>query len=159
LFSAVKESGIYVSSLDGKENRRILADVSSVVLGAGRLLFVRENMLVAQPFDTASRQITGDVVPVAESVSFIRTAHLAPVTVSETGVLLYESGGRAGGNQMLWYDRDGKLLEAIGGPGPVFEPAIAPDEKSVAFRRTRTFDSAAQKADLWLRDLTRGTAT
>jgi DNA-binding winged helix-turn-helix (wHTH) protein len=38
-------NGVYLSSLDGKENRRVLADASSVVFAAGRLLFVRQGNL------------------------------------------------------------------------------------------------------------------
>src|SRR5262249_43682570 len=75
----------------------------------------------------------------------------APFTVSETGVLLYETAEVRGNNQMLWYDRGGKLLEAIGTPGPIWDPSIAPDEKSLVFRR-----SSGERADLWLRDLARG---
>jgi hypothetical protein len=148
----VEQHGIYLSELDGKENRRILEDQSSVAFAAGRLLFIRENTLMAQPFDAASGQIAGDVFPVAENVTFTTVAGYAPVTVSETGVLLYESGGPGRtNNQMLWYDRGGKLLETIGAAGPVGEPAIAPDEKSIMFRRM-----AGATADLWLRDLARG---
>src|SRR5262249_59689257 len=83
--------GVNLSSLDGKEDRRILADRSSVVFAAGHLLFVRENTLMAQPFDVASEQIVGDVFPIAENVSFTTAVIYAPVTVSETAVLLYES--------------------------------------------------------------------
>jgi Tol biopolymer transport system component len=146
-----EKNGVYLTSLDGKENRRILPDASSVAFAAGRLLFIRENTLMAQPFDAASRQIVGEAFPIVESVSFTTVANYAPVTVSETGVLMYESGGVAGGNnQMLWYDRGGKLLEAVGAPGPVMEPAISPDEKSIVFRRR-----SGLGADLWLRDLAR----
>jgi Tol biopolymer transport system component len=49
------------------------------------------------------------------------------------------------------YDRAGKLLGAVGAPGPVLDPAISPDERSVVFRR-----SSGPGSDLWLRDLTRG---
>jgi serine/threonine protein kinase len=149
----VERRGVYLSSLDGKEDRRILADRSSVVFAAGHLLFVRENTLMAQPFDVASRQIAGDVFPIAENVSFTTAVIYAPVTVSETGVLLYESSRVGRNNQMLWYDRGGKTLETIGTAGPVWEPAIAPDEKSIVFRRTSL---ASERADLWLRDLARG---
>jgi Tol biopolymer transport system component/predicted Ser/Thr protein kinase len=154
--SGGEQGGVYLSSLDGKENRRILTDQSSVVFAAGRLLFIRDNTLMAQPFDAAHEQLGEAPFPVAESVSFTTLAHYAPVSVSETGVLLYESSGVAGANQMLWSDRGGKLLEVIGLPGPVFEPAIAPDEKSLVFRRSRAFESEVRRADLWLRDLTRG---
>jgi serine/threonine protein kinase len=147
-----EQNGVYLSSLDGKENRRVLSEVSSVVYGGGRLLFVRDDTLLAQRFDATSGQTVGEVLPVAESVS-IRLGYYHPVTVSETGVLLYESGGVVGNSQMVWYDRRGKLLGAIGAPGPIGEPAISPDEKSVAFRRSRNLEVGA---DLWLLDLARG---
>jgi Tol biopolymer transport system component len=143
-------NGVYMSSLDDKENRRVLADVSGVVFAAGHLLFIRDNTLVAHSFDSASGQTKGEVFPVAEGVA-LKNISYAPVTVSENGVLLFESGRVLGNSQMAWYDRRGKLLEAVGAPGPVGEPAISPDEKSVVFRRNQ-----AVGADLWLRDLARG---
>jgi serine/threonine protein kinase len=149
LGDSVEGNGVYLSSLDGKENRRVLADVSSVVLGAGRLLLIRDNTLVAQPFDAASGQAVGEVFPVAEGVSTARVLSYAPVTVSGTGMLLYESAVAAA-NQMAWYDRGGKLLGNVAAPGPVFDPAISPDEKAIAFRRL-----SASGSDLWLWDLSR----
>jgi len=158
---AAEQMGIYVASLDGKENRRVLPDASSAVFappqGAGRtghILFVRENTLMAAPFDAASAQLSGDVFPVAEGVSLTTDVYYVRVTVSENGVLLYEAGGAIGENQIGWYDRAGKSLGPVGAPGAVLTPAISPDEKSVAFRRVK-----GAGADLWVRDLSRGTET
>jgi hypothetical protein len=148
-----KENGIYLGSLDGKENRRLLADESNAVFAAGRLLFIRENTLMAQPFDATSRNLTGEAFPVAEDVSN-RISFYAPVTASETGVLLYQSGGDVTHPHLAWYDRGGKLLGAVGEVGFVFEPAISPDQKSVVFRREATIRTG--ESDLWLRDLVRG---
>jgi hypothetical protein len=149
---SVDESGVYLGSLDGKESRRALGDPSSVVFAAGRLLFIRGDTLMAQPFDGARGQTVGEVLSVAESVSFtIPSSSFAPVSVSETGVLVYQSGGWAGNNQMVWYDRGGKFLGAIGEPGPVGEPALSPNQRLLVFRRSRGSGS-----DLWLRDLNRG---
>jgi Tol biopolymer transport system component len=152
---SAEQGGIYLSSLDGSENRRVLADESSVIFAGGRLLFIRDNNLMAQPFDVASGQISGEAFPIAEGVFFIANGSYAPVSASETGLLLYESGGtRAGGNtQMAWYDRGGKLTGAIDAPGGVFEPAISPNEKSVVLRR---ISARPTGQDLWLWDLTRG---
>jgi eukaryotic-like serine/threonine-protein kinase len=158
--SSPEKNGVYVSSLDGKENRRVLADVSSAVFAPptvgthiGHLLFIRESTLMARPFDARSAQTAGDVFPVAEAVSLTTNGTYAPVAASENGVLLFLTGGSVGAfNQLVWFDRTGKLLGPIGAPGAVFEPAISPDEKSVAFRR-----QAASGANLWVRDLNRGT--
>jgi Tol biopolymer transport system component len=149
---SVEQNGIYLGSLDGKENRRVLRDVSSVSFAANTLLFVRENALMALPFDPARGQPSGEAMPLAEGVS-TNSSFYAPVTASETGLLLYEGrDAAAGGNfQLAWYDRGGKLLGLVGAPGYTTAPAISPDEKSVAFRRTY-----GSQAALWIRDLTRG---
>ena len=77
-----EKNGVYLGSLDGKESRRVLADVSGAA--SSQLLFLRENNLMAQPFDAGSAQVSGDVFPVAEGVSRARN-NSAPVTVSENG--------------------------------------------------------------------------
>src|SRR5262249_27157405 len=43
--------GIYVGSLDGREARLLVAGESSAIATSQYLLFVRERILVAQPFD------------------------------------------------------------------------------------------------------------
>jgi eukaryotic-like serine/threonine-protein kinase len=155
-----EKSGIYVGSLDGKENRRITADSSTALfappLGGekpGHILFVRENTLMAQPFDTAGVQIRGDVFPVAEGVSLAANGTYLPATVSDSGILLY-AGGASGLDRIGWYDRAGKFLGPVSTPGAVLNPAISPDGNSVVFTRRNGVGG-----DLWLRDLTRGTET
>jgi Tol biopolymer transport system component len=161
-----EKSGIYVGSLDGTENRRILPDRSSAIFAPpphgsrmGHILFVRGNSLMAQPWNAGSAQPAGEVFPVADAVSLTRNnVTYAPVSVSDNGVLLYWSGGVGGSsNQIGWYDRSGKLLGPVIAPGLVWDPAISPDEKSVVFQRST---SSGLLSDLWIRDLTRGgTAT
>src|SRR5215469_11603711 len=63
------QNGIYLSSLDGTENQRIMPDLSSVVIAAGRMLFVRESTLMVQPFESVSGQAAGEGLPVAEGIS------------------------------------------------------------------------------------------
>ncbi len=141
--STPERNGIYAGSLDGTEDRRILADVSSNVVFApglhgsrlSHVLFVREDTLVAQPFDAGSAQLAGDVFPVADGVAITIGVSYAPAAVSDSGVLLYSPGSAAGGAQIDWYDRTGKLLGPVVLPGVVAYPAVSPDEKSVAFMR------------------------
>jgi eukaryotic-like serine/threonine-protein kinase len=156
------DNGVYVSSLDGSENRRVLPDVSAPEFapathgeGAGHILFVRENTLMAAPFDPVRAQIAGDVFPVADGVSLTTPSTWLPVTVSAGGVLIYEpTMAGSGANQFGWYDRTGKFLALVGAPGKVSNPAISLDGKLVAFQRENTTGS-----DLWVLDLNRGTET
>jgi len=157
-----EDNGVYVSSLDGKENRRVLPDVSGVEFAPpapgfrnGHILFVRENTLMAAPFDGASAQIAGDVFPVADGVYLVSPNSYMPVTVSDNGVLIYKAGGAGGEqNQFGWSDRAGKSLALVGAPGSVSSPAISPDEKLLVFQR-----ATSTGGDLWIRDLDRGTET
>jgi hypothetical protein len=43
--------GIYIASLDGKESHRVMKGFANAAYAAGRLLFMRDSMLMAQPFD------------------------------------------------------------------------------------------------------------
>jgi serine/threonine-protein kinase len=116
------------------------------------LLFVRENNLVAQPLDTASGPPMGGLIPVAAGVAKTSNLDYAPVTASDTGLLLYQTGGNYRGNQFLWVDRTGKTLEAVGSPGRMNNPALSHDEKRLLFTSTM-----AGPIDTWVRDLARGT--
>ncbi len=160
--STPEKNGVYVSSLDGTENRRVLAEDSSVAFALsaaggrlGHLIFIRENTLMAQPFDSETAQLSGDVFPVGEGVAFTNTNNFAPVTASTNGVLLYWTGGGGGGggtSQIVWYDRAGKLLESVVQLARVAVPAISPDEKTIAFSRG---ESGSGNRDIILRDLGR----
>ena len=145
-----QQSGIYLGSLDGKENRRLLPDISGITLAAGRILFIRDNTLVAQPIDLATGEPKGGVTPVAAGVSKTSNVDYAPVTASRTGLLVYQTGGTAQ-NQFTWVDRTGMVLGTVGAPGLVDNPLLSRDEKWLAFTRPES-----QSVDVWLRDLVRG---
>ncbi len=93
-----EQSGIYLGSLennlgnlDSNQSRRILPDISGVALASGMLLYVRDNTLVAQPLDTVTGQPKGGPIPVAAGVSKTSNVDYAPVTASETGLLVYRT--------------------------------------------------------------------
>ena len=147
-----ERSGVFLGSLDSHESHRILSDRTGAVLAAGMLLFVRDNNLFAQAVDTASGQPTGGAIPVAGGVAKTSNIDYAPVTASDTGLLLYQTGGDSRGSQFLWADRTGRTLETLGQPGLVNNPELSLDERRLLFTRP-TIGSI----DVWMRDLARGT--
>ena len=149
-----EQRGIYLASLDGKENRRVFAETSSFALSSfalvpNWLLFVRTNTLIAMPFDSFAGHITGDAIPVAGGVAFDLATQNARISVSP-GILVYESG-RATPNktQFDWYDRAGALLGPATQPAPLYDPAISPDGKLIVSRRV----VSPSLADLWIWDV------
>ena len=115
----------------------------------GHLLFMRDTTLMAQPLEAKSLESAGDAFPVAEQVVLGR--NYAAFTASANGVLVFLARGNSV-NQIGWFDRSGTSLGPVGAPGPVYEPSVSPDEKSVLFWRRSDAGS-----DLWVRDLNRGT--
>jgi eukaryotic-like serine/threonine-protein kinase len=86
----------YVTSLDSSERTLIATlDSGNVVYAQGHLLFMQNNTLMAQPFDTKTLTVTGSPRPVAPGV-LLSTGSL-PVfgvfSVSQSGRLVYLSEG------------------------------------------------------------------
>ncbi|HEV8367882.1 MAG TPA: protein kinase [Pyrinomonadaceae bacterium] len=151
-----QSQGIYVRSLDAKENRRLLDTPNSVVAYAapGFLLFRRESTLMAQAFDADKLQLSGESFPVAEQVGYDVASFQTFFSVSETGILVY-SGGSYGNSQLIWVDRAGKEIGSLGGPGNFIRPWLSPDGKRVAVDGV---DPQGNR-DIWLLDLATGQPT
>jgi serine/threonine protein kinase len=148
----LENSAIYVGSLDQPQAKRIIdANTNVAYASPGYLLFQRERTLMAQAFDAASLELTGAPFRVAEQVGRGRFNN-AYFSVSDTGVLVYQSGGTAK-THLVWVDRSGTQLGSPGPPGEYSFPALSPDEKRVAIARS---DAQAGNGDIWLLDLAQG---
>lgn len=149
----VENTGVYVGSLDSKDTRQLLPNVLSAMYAPpGLLLFLRNETLMAQPFDANTLTLYGEQVPVAEQVAFNSGLGRGSFSVSDTGVLAFRTGGGQI-DQPLWFDRTGKQTSALAEPGVYFNIALSPvDEKQVALDRT---DPQTGTNDIWLFDLAR----
>jgi Tol biopolymer transport system component len=155
-----ESGGIYLGALDSEDATRLLGDLSSAAYaaaasGAGYLLFWRGGSLMAQPFDPGKLRLSGAPFPVAEQVRYNASTYRASFSVSENGVLVYDSAGAAQVDQLVWFDRAGKRLGTVGEPGRYIRPSLSPDEKQVAIER----EDPPAGLDLWLVELARGVST
>src|SRR5260370_39413338 len=113
---------------------------------------------MAQPFDAAKTQTTGDPFPVAEQVDYLDVTIQGQFSSSRNGVLAYTSGALVGQipEQLTWFDRSGKALGNLGAAGGPESAAISPDGNNVAVSR---LDRQTVVRNLWLHELTRGSAS
>lgn len=148
------ETTIYVSSIDGGQRMPLLnVDSNAAYTSPGYLLFARNTTLMAQPFDAAKLQLSGESFPVVEEVSYNLAEGYSNFSISENGTLVFKNGGRSN-RQLAWFDRTGKQLNVVGPPGEFNDVVLSPDEKTAALQR----DDGANN-DLWLMDLSRGVAS
>ena len=153
-------SGIYIGTLDAKPEAQSLerlmpyeigvAYAAATDSGPGRLLFLREGTLIAQPFDDRRLALVGEPVPVAERVGSFRDG--AYFSVSNNDVLVYRAADTD--SQLTWFDRQGGVSGRVSEPGGFRDVALSLDGTRAVAARTNPLDTT--KADLWLFDLKRG---
>ena len=146
--------GIYLGTLDSPRIQRLTAaDIAGVYLPPDWLLFLRQDTLIAQRFNTTRGELTGDPITVADGVGFETVASSGAFSVSRDGVVAYRAGG-AGPRQLTWFDRTGKPLGTFGPPDDkeLTAPSLSPDGRRVAAHRT-----VQNNTDIWIYDAARMT--
>jgi serine/threonine protein kinase len=149
---------IYVASLDSSERKLVLNSGSTnTVYSQGYLLFMRETTLMAQPFDVRRFGLAGDAFPIAEQIQLSGGASFYGVfSVSENGVLAYQTGTAIPGSQLVWFDRSGKQIGALGDSAAYGDLELSPDRKRAS---VSVPDQAGKGRDIWLSEMTRGVRT
>jgi len=147
-----EEDELVAGSLDGKTEKRIIAAKGNVEFSNGNLLYLRENTIMAQPFDEKKLEITGDPVPLAEPVEYDLNYNRAVFSSSRNGLLVYQQSNTQNGWKLEWYDRSGKPLGTIGDPAQYGYGFISPDGKKIAYD---IYDPQSRNRDVWIYDLTR----
>jgi serine/threonine protein kinase len=143
---------IYLSSLDGKEPTPLLSVNSNAIYAApGFLLFWRDGALRAQRFNTDGLQVIGESFPVAPDVRFNAHSRSGLFSVSQNGILAYQSGGQTGLSQLVWFDRAGNQLDPVGSPGNYFSPRLSNNGRQVAVDES----DLQNNGDIWLYELSR----
>jgi dipeptidyl aminopeptidase/acylaminoacyl peptidase len=147
---------IKVASLDGGPDEVLVHTPANALYASGHLLYIRESSLMAQPFDPSSRKLTGEAFPVADQVQFDATFSNAVFSVSDNGVLVYQTGGLEMGSRLTWFDRSGKELGVLGDRASYWDLDLSPAGDKVAVAIT---DAKVGPPDLWIYDVTRGLRT
>jgi eukaryotic-like serine/threonine-protein kinase len=154
--SQVKTDGIYLGSLDGKTSSFVVqADSDALYTPPGYLLYLRDQSLMAQPFDAGRLALAGEAFPVAEQVANPQNFRRGCFTVAEDGTLAYQTGD-IGLVQAVWVDANGRQVGTVGEPRGLEGIRLSPDGTRLA---EHTAEANSKNADVWIVDLARGVRT
>ena len=152
-----RTSGIYFSSLTGKEKRRLLLTHSNLGYANGNLFYVdAKRSLHATPVDISKGTTTGETQVIADQVGFQPSVYWGAFSVAENGTVVYNANVGATSSVLTWYDRAGKELGHVGDVGVLANPNLSPDNSQVT---VDIADAKANNVNVWLSDFKRGTSS
>ena len=146
-------------SIQREASTLLLQDGSHAKYAEGYLIYLRGSTLMARPFDANRRELHGEAEPLAEQLQTTSgsvTGAAGAFTVSETGVLAYQTGSGVVRSQLVWFDRGGKQTSLLGDQADYADVELSPDDQRVA---VSVLDPAQGTRDLWLYDVKRGLRT
>ncbi|MBW3563817.1 MAG: protein kinase [Acidobacteria bacterium] len=153
----VQPHRLMAASIDSPEIRYI-GDVPSRVqyVAPGYLLFVRNGILLAAPFDEEDLSFTGDPIVVSEHVYYFLPTGAASFSVSNNGILTVQEPRT--GSTLRWIDHSGLNLGAF--PAQPREYSSAPRFTADGTRLLAAVaDPSIGTFDLWFFGVERETST
>jgi Tol biopolymer transport system component/tRNA A-37 threonylcarbamoyl transferase component Bud32 len=124
---------------------------SSVAYADGRLLYVRDGVLVSQPFDPGSGKLSGTITSLVPRVEFYGPRMLGVFTVAG-GTLVYQEPA-VWRSRVIWFDPATRREETILPEGDYWSVSLAPDRERMLVARGT---AEAGSYGLWLFDLQGG---
>ena len=152
LTDAPETTGVYVAATGGSPPQFLFPSTTNAVFspdgvsGTGYLLYMRDRDLMVQGFDNSRLALEGQPILRATDIGAIESLCLAPVSVSQNGVLVYQPVGSTT-RRLAWMDRSGKTISTPGDTGEWGAPAIAPDGVRAAVART---DKDGRTVEIWI---------
>ena len=143
---------IHIAALDSSDTKVLFPARSNAAYVPGYLLYIRDRMLMAQPFDEKKLQIRGQAFPIAGPVLYDQLLWRGVFSCSFNGVLAYQGANNGADSRLIMFDRAGKAIKTIGPPGDLSAHSISPDGQRLA---VAVLDSSVANYKLWIYDLFR----
>jgi Tol biopolymer transport system component len=138
----------------GKPPRVLVSvDSNAQFVEPGYVVFAKDGTLVAQRFDLAADEVTGPLLPIADSVGFFLSTGTASFATSSSTLVYQPQRNR---DRIAWVDRSGKELGIVGVPGLYLAVRLASGGRLALLTRALP---ATGTYDIWSLDLERGSET
>ena len=153
--SGDQTSAIYLGSLDGEPPTSLMPAGSNAVFSAGHLLFANQDTLLVRRFKAATATLHDEPQPLVGGVVRDALFSRGKFSAAADGRLAYLPRSGATLSKLVWFERSGERLDAVGDPGDFRDVALSPDETTAAV----AVQSDLSGQDLWLYDLARNLRT
>jgi serine/threonine protein kinase/Tol biopolymer transport system component len=121
----------------------------------GQLIFCRNAILYAAPFDEKTLQLKGKPVQVLEGVVYDSRSGATQYAISDSGTLVYQKGSTLfSEGKLMWIDMKGTLSPLLDQAGAYLNPRFSPDGQQLAMQI-----GDVRSEDIWVYHFGRGTLT
>ncbi|MEE8160454.1 MAG: hypothetical protein V3T61_02330, partial [Acidobacteriota bacterium] len=152
VFSVSTSEGprISVLSLETGEQKSLTEGSTPQYVDTGHIVFQKDGLLFAAPFELDQLELTGSPFPLSERVRTYYTPESAQYAVSRNGILAYiPEKGQA--STLLWVDRHGQSEEITRVPQVVQSLRLSPDGRHLALAIWDRFVAR----DIWIYEIER----
>jgi Tol biopolymer transport system component len=160
-YVAGKQRGLYIGEIGSSERSFLFDPDPSLPAGAaatpgiyspsGHLLYVRNRVLMARPFDAASRSLQGDAFKIADAVDYEPPGQAAFAIAGS--VLVYRPRQHLALGSLMWMGRGGEGVSEISASAAAFRQlSLSPDGRTAAVERR----DAQGLSSVWTIDLESG---
>jgi Tol biopolymer transport system component len=145
--------------LPGEGEQRTVLDSATYAqyVMSGHLIFLRDNVLMAAPFDIDRLKRTGPSVPLADDVRLDWGLRIPQIAVSRNGTVVYACGPEFADTGLVWMDRQGVPKPLAAPARPYWAPRLSPDGRHIAV--TVRLSDGGLRSQVHLLDLLRGALT
>lgn len=130
-------------------------DRSNARVAGEHILWVRDQNLVARPANQSASGATTPPVVIASPL-YSQTRGGASFSVSQNGVLVYESVANLNRSRLVWFSRTGERISQLGVDADYSNLEMSPDGARLLVSLT---DGGSRSRDIWILDMTRGVPT
>jgi eukaryotic-like serine/threonine-protein kinase len=154
------QSGIDIFSFRTHERKRVVSGAwmgryVAAPNGAGYLVYLQQDTLLAAPFDIGKLALSGAAQPVLDDVTGLIPTNPPDFAFSRNGTFVYISGRGEPPRAIFWLDQNGKASPLHAAPGYYNNMHFSPDGKRLVFVSGDTLGHN----DIWVQDLERNTLT
>ena len=160
-YVAGKQRGLYVGEIGSSERTFLFDPDPSLPAGAaatpglyspsGHLLYVRNRVLMARPFDASSRSLQGEAFKIADAVDYEPPGQAAFAIAGS--VLVYRPRQHLALGSLMWMGRGGEGVSEISASAAAFRQlSLSPDGRTAAVERR----DAQGLSSVWTIDLESG---